>query len=288
MPIVSNATVSDATVKPGYRSQAEDTHPDSDRYQFILLRQRSPAQRLQMAATLMRGAKTLSLRGIKQARNEQYRAYFSQAVLAEKWVPQLIPTSDEQMWIQDSTELAKQLHEILEGLDIAYYITGGVASIAYGEPRTTRDLDLVVEIRQADIARLVRVLEQSGFYCPPNAIEEIQRGQGRVLSVTHKESILNADIILHLDSAFDDSKMQRRRLETMDAAGARCWVVSPEDLILAKLVWGRKSQSEKQWRDVLGVLKVQGETLNFDYLMQWAEQLDLVDTLAQALVEAGL
>ena len=278
---------SDTIVKPGYRSQAEDTHPDSDRYQFQLLRQRSPAQRVQMAAKLMRGAKALSLRGIKQVRGAQYRQYFAQAVLAEKWLPQLTPTSDEPMWIQDSTELAKQLHEILERLNIAYYITGGVASIAYGEPRTTRDLDLVVEINQADIARLVTVLERSGFYCPPGAIDEIQRGQGHVLSVTHTETILSADIILCRDSAFDRSKMQRRRLEIMDAE-SRCWVVSPEDLILAKLLWGQKSQSEKQWRDVLGVLKVQGETLNFDYLMQWAEQLNLVDALTQALVEAGL
>jgi hypothetical protein len=271
-----------------YRSQAEDTHPDSDRYQFQLLRMRSAAQRVQMAAKLMRGAKALSLRGIKQVRGAQYRQYFAQAVLAEKWLPQLTPTSDEQMWIQDSTELAKQLHGILEPLNIAYYITGGVASIVYGEPRTTRDLDLVVEINQADIARLVTVLERSGFYCPLGAIEEIQRGQGHILSVTHTETILNADIILHRDSAFVASKMQRRRLEIMDAAEARCWVVSPEDLILAKLLWGQRSQSEKQWRDVLGVLKVQGETLNFDYLMQWAEQLNLVDALTQALVEAGL
>ena len=272
---------SDTIVKPGYRSQAEDTHPDSDRYQFQLLRQRSPAQRVQMAA------KALSLRGIKQVRGAQYRQYFAQAVLAEKWLPQLTPTSDEPMWIQDSTELAKQLHEILERLNIAYYITGGVASIAYGEPRTTRGLDLVVEINQADIARLVTVLERLGFYCPPGAIDEIQRGQGHVLSVTHTETILSADIILYRDSAFDRSKMQRRRLEIMDAE-PRCWVVSPEDLILAKLLWGQKSQSEKQWPDVLGVLKVQGETLNFDYLMQWAEQLNLVDALTQALVEAGL
>lgn len=74
----------------------------------------------------------------------------------------------------------------------------------------------------------------------------------------------------------------------MDNAETRCWLVSPEDLILAKLLWGRKSQSEKQWRDVLGVLKVQGEIEGFAYLMQWAERLGLVDAIAQALIAAGL
>ena len=112
--------VSSIPAKLGYRSQAADTHPDSDRYQFHLLRQRSAAQRVQMAAKLMRGAKALSLHGIKQVRGAPYREYFAQTVLAEKWLPGLTPTSDETMWIQDSTELAKQLHEILEELSIAY------------------------------------------------------------------------------------------------------------------------------------------------------------------------
>ncbi len=276
-------------VKLGYRSQAKDTHIDSDRYQFKLLRQRSPWQRLLMAAKLMRGAKALSLHGIKQARGEKYREYFACAVLAEKWLPELIPTSNEQMWIQDSTELASQLHGILEQLGISYYITGGVASIAYGEPRTTRDLDLVVEVKQAYITRLVAALEQAGFYCPPGAVEDIQTGRGQVLSVTHMETILNADIVLSPDNTFERSKMQRRRLESLDEAGImQFWIASPEDLILAKLLWGQTSQSEKQWRDVLGVLKVQGETLDFEYMKQWAKVLGVVDALAQALVEAGL
>lgn len=275
------------SAKPGYRSQAPDTHPDSDRYQFELLRQRTPAQRLSMAAKLMRGAKALSLRGIKKARGQQYREYFARAILEEKWLPALTPQNDEQMWIQDSTELARQLHPILEQLGIAYYITGGVASIAYGEPRTTRDLDLVVEVDPVSIAQLVQALEQSGFYCPPGAVEDIQAGRGRTLSVTHIETILNADIVLNVDSPFDRSKMQRRRLEVMDEM-TQCWIISPEDLILAKLLWGRGMQSEKQWRDVLGVLKVQGASLDFDYLMDWAESLSIVEAVAQALVEAGL
>lgn len=231
-------------------------------------------------------AKALSLHGIKQARGKKYREYFARAVLAEKWLPELIPTSNEQMWIQDSTELASQLHSILERLGIAYYITGGVASIAYGEPRTTRDLDLVVEVKQAHITRLVAALEQAGFYCPPGAVEDIQTGRGQVLSVTHMETILNADIVLSPDNAFERSKMQRRRLESLNEAGTtQFWITSPEDLILA--LWRQTSQSEKQWRDVLGVLKVQGETL-FEYMKQWAKVLGVVDALAQVLVEAGL
>jgi hypothetical protein len=65
-------------------------------------------------------------------------------------------------------------------------------------------------------------------------------------------------------------------------------VASAEDTILQKLRWGKGSQSEKQWRDVLGILKLQAEALDYIYLTQWAESLDLVDVLSQAFTEAGL
>ncbi len=65
-------------------------------------------------------------------------------------------------------------------------------------------------------------------------------------------------------------------------------MASPEDTILQKLRWGRRSQSEKQWRDVLGILKLQAETLDYAYLAQWSETLDLIDALTQAFTEAGV
>lgn len=66
------------------------------------------------------------------------------------------------------------------------------------------------------------------------------------------------------------------------------WVASPEDIILQKLLWSRNSQSEKQWRDVLGILKLQAPSLDYAYLTQWAENLNLVDAFSRALTEAGL
>lgn len=65
-------------------------------------------------------------------------------------------------------------------------------------------------------------------------------------------------------------------------------MISPEDLVLQKLLWGSTSQSEKQWRDVLGVLKLQESSLDYGYITEWAEYLALVDMLIQALTEAGI
>lgn len=272
-----------------YQPQSIDTSIDSDRYQFELLRQKTPGERFAIAAQMIRWAKTVSLRGMKKARGELAPEYFARSVLQEKWIPLLTPSGDATMWVQDPGEIARILHAVFESLNISYYITGGVCATAYGDPRTTRDLDVVIEIERSEIMPLVQRLEAEGFYCPPGAVEDIQLGRARVLSVTHMQLVLNADIVLNADTEFDRSKMNRRRLEAIGLdESERFWLSSPEDVILAKLLWGRRSQSEKQWRDVLGVLKVQGDQLNFVYLTQWAEQLGLTDLIERAIAEAGL
>jgi hypothetical protein len=272
-----------------YQPQSIDTSVESDRYQFELLRQKTPGERFAMAAQMIRWAKTVSLRGIRKARGELAPEYFARAVLQEKWISLLTPSGDEKMWIQDPGEIARILHFVFEALHIPYYITGGVCAIAYGDPRTTRDLDVVIECKPSEIMAMVARLKAEGFYCPPGAIEDIQSSMGRVLSVTHMQLVLNADLVLNANTEFDRSKMERRRLEAIGLdESERFWLASPEDVILAKLLWGQQSQSEKQWRDVLGVLKVQGDSLDFAYLTQWAARLDLTALVQRAITAAGL
>jgi len=273
----------------GYHPQAIDLSIESDRYQFQLLRQKTPGERFAIAAQMIRWAKTVSLRGMRKARGDLAPEYFAKSILQEKWTPLLTPIGDAAMWIQDPGEIARILHSVFESLNISYYITGGVCAIAYGDPRTTRDLDVVVEVERSNIMPMVDQLESAGFYCPPGAVEDIRSGRARTLSVTHRQLILNADIVLNDDTAFDRSKMARRRLEAIGLdESERYWLASPEDLILAKLLWRQQSQSEKQWRDVLGILKVQGDGLEFAYLTQWAERLDLIELLDRAMRAAGI
>ena len=277
-------------INSGYQPQASDTSLETDVYEFALLRQKTNSDRWNMAIKLIQWTKKLSLRGIQKARPLETNCYFAQAVLGDKWVPALTPTDgNTTMWVQDPGAIAQLLHPIFEQFQVPYYITGGVAAILYGEPRTTRDLDVVINLQHDQLPLLVDALETAGFYCPPGAVEELQAGQGQTLSVTHMTMVLNADLVLNADTPFDRSKMERRRLESFgETENQSFWVASPEDLVLAKLLWGQRSQSEKQWRDVLGVLKVQGETLDFDYLLQWAEALSLTEAIGQAIVAAGL
>ena len=274
-----------------YQPQAEDMSIEADVYQFGLLRQKNPAERFAIGAHLIRWSRQISLRGIQKARGDQSAEFFARSVLEEKWTPEfmLTLTSDRSMWIQDPSEIARILHRILEPAHIPYYITGGVAALAYGDPRTTRDLDLVIAIEPSEVTVLVTALEAAGFYCPPLAVEAVKSRQETMLSVTHSRLLLNADLMMNGDSDFDRSKLSRRQLVSISLdEDERFWLISPEDLILAKLQWGARSQSEKQWRDVLGVIKVQGDHLDRSFLIQWAKAIGLEDDLNRALQASGL
>ncbi len=149
-----------------YRSQAEDTTVENDQLVFSLLRSRSIQQRLNMGASLMRSARNLSLSALRYQYGDLAPLDFSRKV-AEAWLQEFcpshyIPTTNPMVWIQDSIGLASLLHPIFDRLSIRYYITGGVAAIAYGEPRTTQDLDLVLEIERDGIQDLATALEAAG------------------------------------------------------------------------------------------------------------------------------
>lgn len=276
------------SVKPGYRPQAEDTSVENDLLMFHLLQQRTPGERLRMAASLTRSARKLSLSSLRQQFLHLSPTQFAQKIalawLQEYCPPNYIPTGESPMWIQDSVSLAVKLHPIFEELGISYYITGGVAAISYGEPRTTQDLDLVMAISPLDIDRLTDALCQAGFYVP--GVDDVKSGRMRTLQITDMESISRADLVVAGTDEFERLKFERRRV--IEFEGTALYFASPEDVILNKLRWRQRSGSEKQWRDVLGVLKVQAENLDFDYLTQWAEQLGVEAALSQALTEAGI
>jgi predicted nucleotidyltransferase len=114
----------------------------------------------------------------------------------------------------------------------------------------------------------------------PGAVENMKAGGESMLNITHTETIADT-------TPYAISQMQRQVL--LDVEGIPVfWVASPEDTILQKLRWGKVSQSEEQWRDVLGILKLRALSLDNDYLKKWAEQLDLVEILTRALGEAGV
>lgn len=170
----------------------------------------------------------------------------------------------------------------LEATGITYMITGGVASVIYGDPRFTRDVDIVMELGLAEVPALASAFDEAAFYVPPLAAlaEEAARTDGGHFNVIHRETALRADVYLAgadplIGWAFD----RRVRLQV---GGAGIWVAPIEYVILRKLEYYKQSGSDRHLRDVAMMLRISGDTVDTDSLMTWAERLDLAGTLEQA------
>lgn len=285
----------------GYRSQARDISVEADLLDFYLLRQRSPQERLTMGADLINSAKRLSLQCLTQQFSNLSPQQFARKI-AEAWLQEdcpdgYFPTGDRMTWIQNSPQLATQLHPIFEQANIPYYVTGGVAAIAYGDPRTTRDLDLVIQIARTDITKLQALLEDAGFYVA--GVDEVAAGSMNTLQITHVETIARADLTVAEVSDYAQAQFDRRKsvdfptgqtstAQTEDLPETAIYLASPEGLMINKLRWGQGSDSQKQQRDVLAILKVQQTALDYGYLRQWATEFSVIEMLEALITAAGV
>lgn len=265
-----------------YVTQSEDITKDAELFQFKLLRQAGASKRLSICAGLTRSTRQLCWHGMSRRETcaDVARNKFIKAVLG--FIPPFKVQSDERMWTQNSVELAQQMHLMLESAAIPYYVTGGVASSWHGEPRSTKDLDLVVQANAEDLDKFVSVLAGNGFYIPETALENVKTGREKAINIVNMYTIAGADIIIGADTDFDRSQMSRRVM----AEGF--YVCSAEDAILQKLRWSQKSLSEKQQRDVLGIIKVQLNDLDRDYLRHWSDVLGVSEQLSASLLMAEI
>jgi hypothetical protein len=154
--------------------------------------------------------------------------------------------------------------DALEALGIAYYIGGSVASSARGVPRASVDVDLVADLRGEQVRPLARQLKDTYYLDAGRMADAVARR--RSFNLIHLETMLKVDVFVSKGRAFDAEVARRAQPEILDEApGARSFpVASPEDVVLAKLEWYRAGGqvSERQWGDVLGVLKTQGAAID--------------------------
>jgi hypothetical protein len=181
-----------------------------------------------------------------------------------------------------------RISSVLDRLGVAYVVGGSVASSVYGVPRATQDVDLVADLLGKHVAPFVAALSAE-FYVDADMIRDALARRAS-FNVVHLPTMFKADIFSFVREPWMESEMARGRLETLptDTGPVTVRFASPEDTLLHKLVWFRLGDeiSDRQWGDVLGVLRVQGERLDQAYLDAWATSLGVADLLERARTTA--
>jgi hypothetical protein len=163
----------------------------------------------------------------------------------------------------------------LEGVRVRYFITGSIASMAYGESRLTNDIDIVADLTAPLLPPFLKAFPEEHFYVSPEAAAQAVRTQGQ-FNVIHGESGLKVDVIIPKPSALDRVCLDRARRLTFEP-GFEPLFSSPEDIIIKKMDFYREGGSEKHLRDITGILKGGSVEVDRAYIGDWAARLGLSD-----------
>jgi len=178
--------------------------------------------------------------------------------------------------------------EALENLGVTYVIGGSMASGVHGVLRATMDADLVADLRMVHARPLAAALNDL-FYADLDTMREAIRSRSS-FNVIHLKTAFKVDIFVAGRRAFERAQLARRQLHLIHVEPpVTAYVSTAEDIILAKLDWYRLSGcvSDRQWRDVLGVIMTQGDELDTGYLREMAVTMGIARLLKRAVEEAG-
>ena len=176
---------------------------------------------------------------------------------------------------------------VLEQQQITYVLVGSFASSIHGMYRSTADIDIVADLKSAQVIPLLNAL-QGSFYVDEHAVREaIDRQQS--FNAIHFDSVFKVDIFIPKSDEFSKKQIERRELRTIDPELEQMiYVATAEDTILAKLRWYNAGGqvSTYQWTDVIGIIGASATRLDLDYLQEWAKKLGLANLLETAITEA--
>jgi hypothetical protein len=173
----------------------------------------------------------------------------------------------------EQDELLGYVIDVLERQGIVYLLVGSLASGVYGEPRLTRDIDIVIELKPNQVEVLCQAFPAPEYYVSPSAAREaiVKGGQ---FNVIHPASGNKIDFMIARQDGWGRSQISRRRLEQI-MPGRPGYTAAPEDVILAKLWYYQEGESEKHLRDIASMLRISGDEIDKSYIDRWAEQLGL-------------
>jgi len=273
-----------------YVTQSPDTAIAAERYLFNLWRSQSPGQRArQLNQSTLEARKTawyLARITLADRSKAQQIHGFLQKVLDNGLINSLNQVGEMTMaGVMDEILIVTR---ILDSLGIPYLVGGSVASGIWGEIRYTQDIDLVVDLHAYQVEALITAFSPR-FYLSEVAIREAI-ALGTSFNLIDNDTGWKIDFFILTPDPFQQNRFQRKQSITIDETDKTVNISSPEDTILQKLIWynaGQK-QSDQQWRDILGIIKLQQSSLDWAYLQHWAETLNLAIELNLALTTSKL
>lgn len=173
----------------------------------------------------------------------------------------------------EQADLLRRVIDVLEDQHIVYLLVGSLASGVYGEPRLTADVDVVVELKLPQAAKLCAAFPAPEYYVSETAARQAV-ARGGQFNVIHPASGNKIDFIIARTDAWGRSQIARRRQELI-LPGRPGYTAAPEDVILGKLWYYREGGSEKHLRDIAGMLQVSGDEIDTAYVDAWSRELDL-------------
>jgi hypothetical protein len=269
-----------------------DTSPEAERVLIEANRCMTPARKWFLLGDLYRFARSLHASGLR-LRNPHATA----ALIRDDWmamhvgtVPDAIDWSEAEVMDQP-IENRHVVHDVITALDslgIAYALGGSLASSIYGLTRLTADADITVEPFPGKEEQLANCFGPQ-YYVSVDAIQRAIRDRSS-FNIINTYVGFKVDVFIKKERPYEESLMRRRvSFHSPDLPDRPIKLVSPEDVLLLKLEWYRKGGevSERQWLDVLGVLRTQAERLDMAYLDYWASDLGVSDLLELARAEAA-
>lgn len=184
------------------------------------------------------------------------------------------------------SELLHRIVTSLERLGLRYFVTGSMATIFFGEPRFTNDIDIVVELPANRIAEFCAAFPAPEFYLSEETVHRAVSRRGQ-FNIIHPSSGLKVDVMVPAESSFNRSRFSRvKRIKPspdFDAVFS-----SAEDVILKKMEAYREGGSEKHLRDIGGVLKTSGEHLDRGYITEWADRMGTLEIWEEVLRRSAI
>ncbi len=191
----------------------------------------------------------------------------------------------------DKKNILSALEPVIKALEessIAYFIGGSIASSAYGTARATMDVDMILNLKPFQVQTFVDKLKKE-YYIDVEMINDALINKSS-FNILHLDSMLKIDFFILKDQPYPLKSFERRKQSSFEDSdeSIKVFLCSSEDIIISKLEWFKLSDetSERQWSDILGVIKVQKNKLDKEYLKFWAEQLKLLELIQKAFQQS--